>query len=73
VFLTTAFPTFRLIAYATSTAIRSEGSATKLIRNGPLWPRPVGDAKSANCRRVRTRPGTAIRPSTGDGPCYDEP
>jgi hypothetical protein len=35
-FRSTAFPTFRLIAYATSTALRSGGFATKLIRSGPL-------------------------------------
>jgi hypothetical protein len=55
---TTAFPTFRLIAYATATVRASESSATKLIRSEPLCPRPVGVANKANCRRVRTRSGT---------------
>ena len=32
--------------------------STKLIRSEPLCPRPVGEANNANCRRVRTRPGT---------------
>src|SRR5665213_2506961 len=36
----------------------SGDSATKLIRSEPLCPRPVGVANNANCRRVRTRPGT---------------
>jgi len=54
----TAFPTFRLITYATSTEGLSSVPATKLIRSGPLLPLEVGLAKDANCRRVRTRPGT---------------
>ena len=54
---TTALPTFRLIAYATATE-DSRSSATNEIRSGPLCPRLVEEENRANCRRVRTRPGT---------------
>lgn len=65
---TTAPPSRRLIAYATSTRVLSGSPATKRTRSGPLWPRADGVANRANRRRVWTRPGTSIRPSAGGGP-----